>query len=727
MPGVIASIPKFQFSANGVPMVGGTLTAYIAGTTTLTNTWQDAALTVANTNPIVLDARGECVLWLDPAVVYKFILKNAQGAVQWTQDGINNGAALANALRTELAASNGASLIGLNQSGASAITRTVQDKLRDTISVFDFMSPLQIADVLAKTYLVDVTAAINLAISAASIMGKTLLVPTGGYRIVPATAKTDEAGSNLCALPMTSNMHIDAEPGAVFRIANGVSTDAAPKRMSMFFSNQFLSNISIKGLTLDMNGDNNKISPNRATLVFNRFTQAHILFSGTPGGIAAGGNNVLIEKCRFINTAGVTCIGMAQTNTPFAVLGRGWKLLKNEFYNNGLDTDDHSSVFGWANDVDVISNTFNNPAMYSNATRTGGLVCYEVHGSNTKIIGNTFENYYQALWLSINLTDTTKNITVCGNAAKVSGCFSDFYSANIGTGPAPDQAIQGVNIFGNVIDITSDAVGDQIKVFFKIAARQQPSMVNIYGNVCRSFETVKNTVLATIAVLPDQLAAADFINIHNNTAAGINAGLIVYFGGTGAALNINSVSFENNKLGNLIPSPGGLYQNKDVILYGPAAGKVAVLRLGGLETPIAPVLTDSAAGGRATVYGKTLLDLPVTWGGVTIGNGGYSKQIALDSDAGQAVVSVGFIAGSTTTYAGNISPAITGIVSRVTGTATAVHTKSGTAVLLPALIFATSNGVSLYTATGALFDAAQAATNSYVMVSAVIPCSNASI
>jgi hypothetical protein len=112
MPGVIASLPKFQFSDNGIPLVGGTLSVYVAGSTTPTPTWQDAALTIANTNPVTLDARGECVLWLDPAVVYKFILKNAQGVIQWTQDGIGNAAALTNALRAELAAGNGASIIG---------------------------------------------------------------------------------------------------------------------------------------------------------------------------------------------------------------------------------------------------------------------------------------------------------------------------------------------------------------------------------------------------------------------------------------------------------------------------------------------------------------------------------------------------------------------------------------------------------------------------------------
>lgn len=134
MPGVIATIPKFLFSANGIPMVGGTLTAYIAGSTTPTNTWQDAAMTVANTNPVTLDARGECVLWLDPAIVYKFILKNAQGVVQWTQDNISNPAAL----RLDLAAATGATLVGFQQLGTGATLRNARDKLRESVSVMDF-------------------------------------------------------------------------------------------------------------------------------------------------------------------------------------------------------------------------------------------------------------------------------------------------------------------------------------------------------------------------------------------------------------------------------------------------------------------------------------------------------------------------------------------------------------------------------------------------------------
>lgn len=86
---VLAPSPKTAFvDAAGEPLVGGQLYTYVAGTTTLQATYTDSTATTANTNPIILDSRGEANVWLGGAI-YKFVLKDADGALIWTVDNIS--------------------------------------------------------------------------------------------------------------------------------------------------------------------------------------------------------------------------------------------------------------------------------------------------------------------------------------------------------------------------------------------------------------------------------------------------------------------------------------------------------------------------------------------------------------------------------------------------------------------------------------------------------------
>jgi len=86
---VLTPTPKTAFvDAAGEPLVGGKLYTYIAGTTTLQATYTDSTATTANTNPIILDSRGEANVWLGGAI-YKFVLKDADDALIWTVDNIS--------------------------------------------------------------------------------------------------------------------------------------------------------------------------------------------------------------------------------------------------------------------------------------------------------------------------------------------------------------------------------------------------------------------------------------------------------------------------------------------------------------------------------------------------------------------------------------------------------------------------------------------------------------
>ncbi|MGV0954728.1 MAG: hypothetical protein ACOYBR_10480 [Fluviibacter sp.] len=86
---VLAPEPKAQFfAADGTPLVGGKVYTYAAGTTTPLSTFTDASALTPNTNPIILDARGECNLWFATATSYKVILKDENDVLQWSVDNI---------------------------------------------------------------------------------------------------------------------------------------------------------------------------------------------------------------------------------------------------------------------------------------------------------------------------------------------------------------------------------------------------------------------------------------------------------------------------------------------------------------------------------------------------------------------------------------------------------------------------------------------------------------
>ena len=77
------------FDNSGVPLAGGLLYSYEAGTTTPAPTYTTSAGTIANTNPIVLDAAGRppSEIWLGP-IAYKLVLKTSASVLLWTMDNI---------------------------------------------------------------------------------------------------------------------------------------------------------------------------------------------------------------------------------------------------------------------------------------------------------------------------------------------------------------------------------------------------------------------------------------------------------------------------------------------------------------------------------------------------------------------------------------------------------------------------------------------------------------
>lgn len=88
---IFAGVGAQFFDNNGVPLSGGLLYSYEAGTTTPATTYTSSVGDVAHTNPIVLDAAGRVPggeIWLNYITKYKFVVKTSTGVLLATYDNV---------------------------------------------------------------------------------------------------------------------------------------------------------------------------------------------------------------------------------------------------------------------------------------------------------------------------------------------------------------------------------------------------------------------------------------------------------------------------------------------------------------------------------------------------------------------------------------------------------------------------------------------------------------
>jgi hypothetical protein len=78
------------FDNNGIPNAGGLIYTYQAGSSTLLTTYTTVNGTIANTNPIVLDAYGRTPseIWMQTGYSYKFIIQTADAVTLQTLDNL---------------------------------------------------------------------------------------------------------------------------------------------------------------------------------------------------------------------------------------------------------------------------------------------------------------------------------------------------------------------------------------------------------------------------------------------------------------------------------------------------------------------------------------------------------------------------------------------------------------------------------------------------------------
>jgi hypothetical protein len=124
MSGSLIPNAKQQFlDANGNPLAGGFVYYYIPSTTTFKNTYQNAALTILNTNPIILDSAGECIAY--GVGSFRQIVTDVNGNLIWDQPTIS-------------IVTNDASNVIYTPPFTNSVAETVTAKLSESVSVKDF-------------------------------------------------------------------------------------------------------------------------------------------------------------------------------------------------------------------------------------------------------------------------------------------------------------------------------------------------------------------------------------------------------------------------------------------------------------------------------------------------------------------------------------------------------------------------------------------------------------
>jgi hypothetical protein len=190
---------KMQFfKADGTPLVGGKLYTYTAGTTTPQVTYTDSSGGTANTNPVILDSRGEANIWLGGAT-YKFKLTDANDVEIWTVDNISaptSGVSPALSGNVTIDTNSSSPALKITQTGTGYALR-VQDSADpdSTATVIDNTGKLGVGTV-SPSELVDISGG-NLAFTAAA--------GTLYAKITPGASVTDIAADGARALSLSTN------------------------------------------------------------------------------------------------------------------------------------------------------------------------------------------------------------------------------------------------------------------------------------------------------------------------------------------------------------------------------------------------------------------------------------------------------------------------------------------------------------------------------------------
>jgi hypothetical protein len=567
-PASLSPTPNLQFfdTSTGValPLVGGLVYTYAAGTLNPLATYVDSTLTTQNSNPIVLNSagynstgNGNAGIWLGPSC-YKIVLQNSMGVTIYTQDQVCNQEGL---LQAALAKSNGSSLVGFEQPGgvpitvAAALNNSYYGSEFATAQVALNACPTNGSVVLSGTY-----------------TASNLSIPSNCHVVIPP-GSTIKKGSNAPVFNLSgvSNSSIDGWVGGVI---DGQFSQSAYASDCIDVAGAI--NFQITGLTVQNCGSygvffNGASNINQHTKVLNStFTnnQADALYSQ---GLFydwewAGNNADGSTNATNTHTFGVH-YGQSGTNPPHGgkihdndlKCGPNWCIEVGSFFS--------TSQSGWPYDIHlsrnscliVIANSgceslslvrdFSIESDVIDANNTIFFTSPETIATNGSIHGEVQKN--------CNTSQTASYVMNQASDVDVSGssfCGSTFISVS---GPGvgiSDLPMNGLRYHDNSITLQpgyTAAVlaggGQPAPIWVQLNdANSKMHSLYIHDNIMTGNSTSDGTIGILLEDDPCTSSAnIDQVLIHHNTMNAIQYGL----GNLTNCANITNVSYTDNILG----------------------------------------------------------------------------------------------------------------------------------------------------------------------------------